>query len=142
MQLGSQAPIARDLAELATWTARDGAIGETMAAWLAGQALEGSADPAVRAVLERIVRDETEHAELAWATLRWALAQGGAPVQAAIEAVFASLGAPRGRAEPWQARLAACGVPDPVQEIADAAACISAVIRPVSIALLRATPSA
>src|SRR6185436_2080767 len=39
MNLGARAPIASSLAELAAWTVRDGAIGETMAAHLATAAL-------------------------------------------------------------------------------------------------------
>jgi len=35
-----------------------------------------------------IVRDETRHAELAWATVRWALDTGGAPVRCALEAAL------------------------------------------------------
>lgn len=136
MDMGGQAPIARTLAELAAWTARDGAIGETLAAFLAERALAEATDPAVRAVLARIVRDETEHAELAWATVQWAIEVGGDEVRDAVHAVFARLGEPRSHALAWTARLAAHGVPSPERERADAAVCVRDVILPVAEALL------
>jgi hypothetical protein len=52
---------------------REGCIGETMAAVEAEEALASTKDPVVRAVLARIARDETRHAELAWRTAAWAL---------------------------------------------------------------------
>jgi hypothetical protein len=55
---------------------REGCIGETVAAMEAREALEGARDPAVRAVLETIARDEVRHAALAWRTLRWVIASG------------------------------------------------------------------
>jgi hypothetical protein len=42
----------------------------------------------VRSALAIIVADEARHAELAWSTLRWALAQGGEPVRERLERVF------------------------------------------------------
>ncbi|MDP2305760.1 MAG: ferritin-like domain-containing protein [Pseudomonadota bacterium] len=138
MQMGGQAPIAANLAQLAAWTARDGALGETLAAWLAERALAGATDPAVRAVLERIVRDETEHAELAWATVRWAIEAGGDEVREAVAAVFARLGDPQPHPLEWTERLAAHGVPSPEQERADATVCVTSVILPVAQALLAA----
>ena len=76
------------LVELAVATAREGCIGETLAAVLAAEQLARATDPAVRAVLRGIVRDESRHAELAWATVRWALAEGGLPVREALREVF------------------------------------------------------
>jgi len=84
----AQAPVARDLVELAVWTATEGAIGETLAAWLATAARDRATDSAVRAVLDRIVEDETEHAQLAWATLKWAVEVGGEDVRAALNRVM------------------------------------------------------
>lgn len=134
MQLGAQAPLAADLAQLAAWTLRDGAIGETIAALLAQEALEQATDPAVRAALATIVRDETEHAELAWATLQWALQVGGAPVRAAIEEVLAQLEAPRGRDE--DLAVPAHGLPSAEEELDGAVRCVAEVILPVARALL------
>lgn len=43
----------------------------------AGHALAACRDPEVARALERIVADETRHAALAWATLRWAFESAG-----------------------------------------------------------------
>jgi hypothetical protein len=76
------------LAEMARATARDGCIGETVAAVIAAEQLARATDPAVRAALETIARDEAAHAELAWRTVAWALEVGGAPVLRAVSEVF------------------------------------------------------
>jgi hypothetical protein len=47
-------------------------IGETLAAVEAAEAAEHASDPAVRATLDTIARDESKHAELGWKFLRWA----------------------------------------------------------------------
>jgi hypothetical protein len=142
MDLGGHARIAASLAELAAWTARDGAIGETMAAYLADRALAGTTDPGVRAVLATVVRDETEHAELAWATLRWALEVGGDDVRDAIRAVFTRLCDPQPHAIDWTPALAAHGLASPEREQADARACVDEVILPVLRAMLDARAAA
>lgn len=134
--LGTHAPIAASLAQLAAWTLRDGAIGETLAAHLAGRAMAGTSDPAVRAVLANIVRDETEHAELAWAALQWALAVGGDEVRDAVRAVLAGLAEPTPHAGDWTPRHADHGVPSPVEEVQEAKACIARVVLPLASALL------
>lgn len=90
MPLGSTAPVASTLAELAVWTVHEGCVGETVAAWLASEIHEHAQDPAVREVMAKIAREEAEHAELAWATLRWAMAAGGEEVRRAIVDAFAS----------------------------------------------------
>jgi hypothetical protein len=54
-------------------TLQEGCIGETLAALEAAEALQHATDPAVREVLARVARDELQHAELAWAFVRWAL---------------------------------------------------------------------
>lgn len=79
--------------ELAVATAREGCVGETIAAHLAAVMAERASDPAVVAVLRDIAREEAEHAELSWAVLQWCLAQGGDDVRDAVAAVFAE--APR-----------------------------------------------
>lgn len=70
-----QAPprAAPSLRELAVDVATHGAVGETLAALLAAEQLRVARDAAVCAHLREVVRDEAEHAELAWAILRWAL---------------------------------------------------------------------
>lgn len=90
MPLGTTAPIAFTLQELAVWTVHEGCVGETVAAWLASEIHEQAQDPAVRTVMAKIAKEEAEHAELAWATLRWAMAAGGEVVQRAVADAFAS----------------------------------------------------
>jgi hypothetical protein len=74
------APRRTDIEDLAAATFEEAVVGETVAALAASRAASECADPAVRWVLERIMRDETRHAALAWRTLGWAVARGGAPV--------------------------------------------------------------
>jgi hypothetical protein len=90
MPLGDAAPVAPTLLDLAVSTAREGCLAETTAAWLAGELANAATDPAVRATLDRIAREEAEHAELAWMTLRWAIEVGGPEVRTAVVEVFAS----------------------------------------------------
>ena len=78
-----------DLVSLAVSTAREGCIGETLAASIAAEQLARAVNPAVRRALSAIAEDEARHAELAWRTLAWALKRGGEPVRAAVAAVFA-----------------------------------------------------
>ena len=54
-------------------TVHEACVGETLAAVEALEALAGATDPAVREVLEKVVRDESEHAELGWRFLQWVL---------------------------------------------------------------------
>ena len=82
------------LAELAVATVREGCVGETMSAVLAGERLERARDAEVRAALDRIAADETRHAELAWRTVAWAIARGGEVVREAVRLTFAEAVAP------------------------------------------------
>jgi hypothetical protein len=52
---------------------REGCVGETVAAVQAAEAFEHARDGEVKAALERIRRDEMDHAELAFRFVRWAL---------------------------------------------------------------------
>jgi hypothetical protein len=56
--------------------AREGCIGETLAAVEATEAAGIATDEGVRTVLTKIARDETAHAELAWRTAAWLAANG------------------------------------------------------------------
>jgi hypothetical protein len=89
------------LAGVAARAAREGCIGETLAAFQAAEQLAHAEDPAVRAALAIIADDEARHAELAWRTVAWALRTGGAEVRAAVSAVFAEVdgGAPTAEIE-------------------------------------------
>ncbi len=85
---GGHVEVGGDLAALAAATAREGCLGETLAALTAAEQLARATDPAVRRTLAVIADDEARHAELAWRTVAWALAEGGAPVRAAVLEVF------------------------------------------------------
>jgi hypothetical protein len=61
------------LAATLTAAIHEACVGETLAAVEASEALAGATDPAVRAVLERVVLDESAHAELGWRFLQWVL---------------------------------------------------------------------
>jgi hypothetical protein len=77
------------LVELAVRTVHEGCVGETIAALVASAALRGATDPAVRAALRRIARDEAQHAELSWRVVAWALRAGGPDVAHAVAHAFA-----------------------------------------------------
>ena len=66
-----------DLAAILRAHVQEACINETVACVQAAAARDEATDPAVRAVLERIVEDETRHAALAWKTLRWLLSLDG-----------------------------------------------------------------
>lgn len=80
--------VSANLADLASRVAREGAIGETIAAVIAAEQLVNAEDPAVRAALSVIAEDEARHAELAFRTLVWAIQVGGAPVAEAVGRTF------------------------------------------------------
>jgi hypothetical protein len=136
MPLGASAPIARSIAELAAWTVRDGAIGETIAAHLAALALSETTDPEVRAVLERVVREETEHAELAWGTLAWALDTGDDSVREAIARAFSVPRHPVSATVGWTEAQRAHGVAAPAVEVERARDAFERIVLPVAHALL------
>ena len=76
------------LAKLAALTVHEGCVGETIGVLVASEQHAQAKDPAVRAFLDRLVRDEMRHAELAWSFVRWALANGGGDVRRAVERAF------------------------------------------------------
>jgi hypothetical protein len=80
-----------DLARVAAATFREGCVGETVVALLSARAAGAATDPAPRALLEMVARDEARHAELAWRTLGWLVRTFGAPVRAAVRAEVAAL---------------------------------------------------
>lgn len=103
-----------DAASIAAALAREGCVGETIAAALATVALDGARVPEARRALRLIAADEARHAALAWRAARWLL--GAFPAaHAAFEDAFwdeagralAPVDAP---AEPLAAELRAHGV--------------------------------
>jgi hypothetical protein len=84
-----------DATAIVVGTVREGCVGETLAALEAAEALQHCDDAAARRVLERIVVDETRHAELAWRFVAWALqtASGtprGTELRNLVQATFAA----------------------------------------------------
>jgi len=80
--------IGADLPALAAAAAREGCVGETIAAILAAEQLARATDPAVRRVLAQIAADEATHAALSFRAVAWALRAGGEPAREAVAAVF------------------------------------------------------
>jgi hypothetical protein len=76
------------LGDIAEALVREGCVGETLAAVDAAARLALATDPAVRAALEEIVRDESRHAALAWRTLAWIVEQDGS-LRERVEAALA-----------------------------------------------------
>ncbi|PCC72275.1 hypothetical protein SAMN02745121_01477 [Nannocystis exedens] len=97
-------PRAGGLVALACDTFREGCVGETLAALTALRGRRGCAAPAADAALAAIAADETRHAELAWATVAWAIDVGGVEVAEAVRAVAAELRAAAFVDEPPAAR--------------------------------------
>jgi hypothetical protein len=87
-------PIAGALGEvslvaLARAAAREGCVGETVAALIAAEQRDRAVDPTARAALEEIAADEARHAAFSWQLVAWALREGGAPVRVALDEAFA-----------------------------------------------------
>lgn len=78
-----------ELARFAAATAAEGCVGETLSALVIAEQLARATDPAVCAALTAIADDEARHAELAWRTVKWALAIGDDTVRQAVVQVFA-----------------------------------------------------
>ena len=98
------------LADAAAAAVLEGCIGETLASVVLGAAARGVVDPALAATLRQLADDEARHAELAWTFVRWAHANGGADVRAAVAQAFAHALAGAPLADPRAAQLA--GVSD------------------------------
>jgi hypothetical protein len=137
---GGAVEVHGSLAELAAATAREGCIGETLSATVAGEQLARATDPAVRRALATITEDESRHAELGWRTVAWAIERGGEEVRSAVEAVFAEadryLPSPEALPEVPAAALAAHGRLDPEEARVALLRALDEVIRPCAQALL------
>ncbi len=115
--------------------AQEGCVNETASVGAAAAVLTLTTDPECRDTLQRIVDDETRHAQLAWATLRWGW-EAWPEAQGAIHTVFAGLSAagPTAAFEP-DPLLAAYGVLDPASERVAGQKAISVVVLPAAKAL-------
>jgi hypothetical protein len=89
-----------DLGDFISTLVRQGCIRETVAAIEARDALEHVTDPAVRAVLEVMARDELRHAALAWRVLGWVVACGRAGRELVQGEVLSALREVRPRPRP------------------------------------------
>lgn len=76
------------LAESVVAAVAEGCVGETIAALVAREQLARATEPDVRAALERIARDEEQHAMLAYRFVRWAIEVGGDDVRRAARTAF------------------------------------------------------
>jgi hypothetical protein len=84
-------PRGSGLTGLARDTFLEGCVGETIASLSVARALAGCLDAEVAAVLRGIGDDEERHAALAWRTLSWTLAEGGAPVAESLRRTWHEL---------------------------------------------------
>jgi hypothetical protein len=71
----------RDIETIARENAIEGCTRETYAALVASRQARVAANPAIRAAMVGIARDETRHAALAWAVDAWASARLGRPAR-------------------------------------------------------------
>lgn len=85
------APRAGGTADLAARVLEEGCIGESIAALAAERAWAAARDPEARAALRIIADDEARHAALAWETVAWAVAAGGAEVVTALRSALARI---------------------------------------------------
>ena len=69
----------------------EGCVGETAAALVVREGAERCEDAALAQILHGIAEDELEHAELAWATLAWALSIGGDEVRTIVASELRAL---------------------------------------------------
>jgi hypothetical protein len=129
--------VTSDLATIAARAAREGCIGETIAAVQAAEQHARATDPAVRAALAIIAEDEARHAELAWRTVAWAVQEGGERVRAAVAAVLAEGERVGNDGPPSHGALDAHGQLDAQEQRRVANQAIAEVVRPAARVLLR-----
>ena len=102
---GAHDPEGDALAVLATESLADGCQLEDFNADIAAECAEVCEEPATRAVLLQIAREERSHAEFSWAVLDWLLESAGDTVRPALERALAHLPAyARPTAVSWHKR--------------------------------------
>ncbi len=136
-----QMALSSNLADIAVRAAREGCIGETIAAVQAAEQLAVARDPAVKQALQLIADDEARHAELAYKTVAWAIQTGGRRVKDAVAHVLAEACAeflmPCGESEDWSQDLLDHGRLSPSMIQSSAARVLRDVVRPALMALVR-----
>jgi hypothetical protein len=129
-----------DLPSIVLGTVIEGCIGETVAALEAAEGLAHCQDVKVRAVLERITADESQHAELAWRFVEWALETGPRELESRVRGAFeAALAGPRSTHRPpsgFERELLRHGVVSPELRRALRERVLDEVIAPCARALL------
>jgi hypothetical protein len=79
------------LAALAVDSLVDGALHEGVSARVIARLAKRCEEPQIRAVLKEIAADEGRHAAHGWDVVAWCLAEGGAPVAAALRGALPAL---------------------------------------------------
>lgn len=92
--LPAAAPRELDLVQLAVATFEEACVPESIGALEAEHVARRASDPEVRRMAREIAADEARHAELAWATIGWAIRVGGADVVDAIRRAAAAFELP------------------------------------------------
>jgi hypothetical protein len=114
---------------------REGCVGETLAAHLAGWLATRAVNPTVQGVLSGIAEDEGRHAALAWQFSAWVLATRP-ELRWVAEEEFASLRHETSQLPETEADLSAWGVPSPSQEAELSARAVEELLVPAFEALL------
>lgn len=117
----------------------EGCIGETSAALEARAAAALAAEPALQETLARIADDESEHAELAWRFVAWALAQAPGPVAALLKVELARAvhrPTPVGMPAAGELALASLGILPAAERERLKTATFEEIVRPCTLALL------
>jgi hypothetical protein len=78
----------RSLVDFALEIAKEGAINETLAVVLAAQQRKEAVDPETQEHLDMVIRDESQHALLAWDILVWAISVEGAQLSSQLSLLF------------------------------------------------------
>ncbi len=125
----------RTLVRLAVESWREGCVGETLSVGVAAAQLAGATDPVVREVLAGIVRDESEHAALAWDLVAWARAAGGGAVARALRRETGAPVVPPAPPRPPPPAAVRHGVPADAVVRAAMARVVSGVIGPAAAAM-------
>ena len=99
LKLGNSLPLSASRREFAEAVLREGAIGESLSVLDAAARLANAGDRHTRMTLERILKDESKHAELAWDILKW-LVQEDPGLLPHLRGVMAEERAKGRRAEP------------------------------------------
>jgi len=77
--------LADNLYDFAAAVLEEAAINETLAVLLAAEQLRIVTCPMIKEYLQEVVREESQHSELAFMTLRWCIEKGGEEIRSLIE---------------------------------------------------------